>query len=55
MTQSHGDGERALASQVPVERVAGYINGYGPHVLIDICGLHANGTVIYRRVLPSLI
>lgn len=35
-------------AQVAVEHGAAFINHYQVHVLIDICGLHANGTVVYR-------
>jgi len=35
-------------SRVPVEDTALLINSFQVHVLVDICGLHANGTLIYR-------
>ena len=38
-----------------MDRVAAHINGFGPHVLVDICGLHANGTLIYRWKIKNKI
>lgn len=37
-------------SQVAVEHGAAFINEHQVHVLVDICGLHANGTVVYSML-----
>ena len=38
-------------SRVQVEQVAALMNSLEIHVLVDICGLHANGTTLYRTIL----
>ena len=37
-------------SKTQVESVADLINSLRIHVLVDICGLHANGTMLYRTI-----
>ena len=36
-------------SRIEVSDIPALINSNNVHVLIDICGLHANGTMLYKR------
>lgn len=42
-------------SLIAIQDAGVYINTHKVHVLIDICGLHANGTLIYGSVRPHII
>ena len=36
-------------SRIEVSDIPALINSNNVHVLVDICGLHANGTMLYKR------